>query len=100
MTTSILIAGGEQRTYGGFSDAALHLTLLHRRMFTRQVVYRWWTKRHSNGFPDAERIIDADGAVCEKLDLGKVEAWYSAYVPAKGGRPAIIREREEHEHVA
>lgn len=87
------------RVYGGFSDAALHLTLLHRKMVTRQVVYRWWTKRHANGFPGTEMINVSDSEAREAFDLGKIEAWYASYVPAKGGRPAIIRERTRHEHV-
>lgn len=86
---------GEWRSYGGLSDTALHLTLANRKMVSRQLVYRWWTKRAANGFPDYETVHVSSGETLQLFDLAKVEEWYAAYVPSTGGRP-----RKERVHVA
>jgi hypothetical protein len=83
------------RPHGGFSDAALHLTLASERMVSRQLVHRWWMKRHINGFPEPAHVT-ADGRAL--FDLQKIEAWYASYVPAKGGRPR--KNKEGNHHVA
>jgi hypothetical protein len=90
---------GVFRIYGGFSDAALHLTLANKRMISRQLVYRWWTKRAGNGFPAYKAVTLPDGSVSELFDLIEVATWYGTYVPSKGGRPPG-RRGEGNIHVA
>jgi hypothetical protein len=92
MAVSIYDSDGHCTTYGGYSDAALHLTLLHRKLFTRQALYRWWSKRGLNGFPEAEKITMHDGKTSDLLDLSKVERWYATYVPPVGRPPRTVKE--------
>ena len=85
------------KEYGGYTDVALRLTLRHGKLFSRQVVFRWYSKRAEIGFPEAVLISQPDG-VHQVFDLDQAEKWYSSYVPRKGGRPprraAGLKERE------
>lgn len=96
MAVSFNDPDGTFRLYGGFADAALHLTLASRRMVSRQLVYRWWTKREKNGFPDAVNVALPGGTTAEMFDLIQVAAWYDTYVPAKGGRPRKTERTNDH----
>jgi hypothetical protein len=91
---------GTFRMYGGLSDAALHLTLANKRMISRQLVYRWWTKRAANGFPGYQEVSLPGGAVSELFDLIQVASWYHSYVPSKGGRPPGRRGERNTSNVA
>lgn len=67
---------------GGYAAIAAGLEKHYGKPFSRQLVWRWWTRRSANGFPAGRR--DAGKIV---FDLDQVIAWYGTYVPGRGGRP-------------
>jgi len=87
------------RRLGGFSDVARELNLSYtpRRKHEndahvveayRQMVYTWWKRRRTNGFP--EHVAKTDSGR-KQFDLDEVLTWYANYEPSLGGRTRVDR---------
>lgn len=76
----------KEKTQGGFAWVAEELNKKfppapHQRPISRQLVHKWWTKRHDNGFPEAITIKGStNGGRGHHVFRAKdVTAWYVLY---------------------
>lgn len=75
------VVGDEGTLQGGFAETARHLNLefpSRRRPISRQLVYKWWTNRHMNRFPEAIST-SGTGRGRSLFDINAVIGWYTEY---------------------
>jgi hypothetical protein len=67
--------------FGGFTDVATALTAVTpERPVTRQLVYVWWRRRETTGFPDRVEKRLPGGETHQVFDLAETVAWYERRV--------------------
>lgn len=90
------------RSQGGFAEIARQLNLRfppasRQRLISRQLVHKWWTKRHDNGFPEAVAVKGSTngGRGHHVFHVQDVTDWYVIYrkTRLRGGAP-VTAERE------
>lgn len=65
--------------YGGYTDVAKALTALSPdQEISRQLVYMWWKRRDSTGFPNREKVKLPSGETREMFKISDAESWYQA----------------------
>jgi hypothetical protein len=63
--------------YGGFTDVARVLTaMLPERVVSRQLVYMWWKRQGTTGFPSRREVKLPSGKASWAFNLSEVETWY------------------------
>lgn len=63
--------------YGGHTDVAKALTIVTpERPVSRQLVYTWYKRRATTGFPDRRTVKMPNGSVKQLFDLGEALRWY------------------------
>lgn len=99
----------KEKTRGGFAWVAEELNRKfppapHQRPISRQLVHKWWTKRHDNGFPEAIAIKGSanGGRGHHVFQAQDITDWYVLYrrtrlrgnAPGTTGNP--LAPQQEH----
>lgn len=92
----------KEKSLGGFAEIARQLDQRFppapgRQPISRQLVHKWWTKRHDNGFPEAVAVKgSANGGRGHHVFLFKdVADWYVLYRRTRLGGGAPITAQQE-----
>lgn len=63
--------------FGGYTDVAKALTAMSPDLdVSRQLVYMWWKRRVTTGFPDRQKVKLPSGDTREMFKLEDAENWF------------------------
>jgi len=77
--------------HGGYTDVARALTeVTPDQPVTRQLVYVWWKRRQTTGFPDFKEVKTTNGETRELINIPEAVEWYRERIThrtvPRGGR--------------
>jgi hypothetical protein len=84
------VVDDKKRAHGGFAGIAKLLNKRYpdrRRPISRQLVYKWWTNRHYNRFPETSAMQGSanGGRGNPVFNYREVVEWYTTYQRHHGG---------------